>query len=523
MTLNPELVRNLRLEFSQQRLVALPVVLTVVFAVAWFADWYPSPATRLYVAAVVVLYAIILLWGVRKSAGTLARELSNDTWDAQRLSAMSAGELLLGKVLGGASYPIYGATLCLCVAFVASLLDGFNEGEMLWSAEQLRIELLLHTLRLSFALVMAFFIATVLMMRRMGRTGVSVTLCQVLVILLTLNLPGPGVFPSPEGAVEAIDTSESFAWLAPFVGADTLWFGFEIPGNIFRSLTLGVLLVWGVIWARNALRRELQFRGIRWTLAASMLFFLIYFGGLTYFDFAWISGNADAPSIIRKLYPVLFSMCILAGMISYAVLFLAPKSGNEFHRFSACLRSGDIRGAAADLPSWLVALDVTLLALLAFAALVALSPDFAGLVDIGDPFGEVQVVENTPLDMIATLVFAVMGNTANWRVPLGLLGFYGLLIRDLSLVLLLNLSARSGRADLTALLYFAVLYLVLPALLYVIDWDRHVAYLLPSVRFGDGDAIAVHWLQAIAMFAVLLWRWRSQRVQSMSSAISSIA
>ena len=67
--MNPELLRNLRLEFSLQRLLALPVVLAVVFALVWFSDWTQHPATRLYIAAVVMLYAIILLWGVRKIGG----------------------------------------------------------------------------------------------------------------------------------------------------------------------------------------------------------------------------------------------------------------------------------------------------------------------------------------------------------------------------------------------------------------------------------------------------------------------
>ena len=506
--MNPELLRNLRLEFSLQRLLALPAVLAVVFALVWFSDWTQHPATRLYISAVVMLYAIILLWGVRRSAGSLARELSNDTWDAQRISAMSAGELLTGKLLGGASYPLYGALLCLCVALVASFLEGFNQDSVLWSSEQLRLELLLHVLRLALAMVIAFFVATVLMIRRMGRTGVSVTLCQVLVIVLIFTLPGPGVVPGPESVVELANRQGPFAWVAPFVGADTMWYGIEIPGNVFRVLTLSLLLLWSLLWARNALRVELQFRGPRWTLAASMLFFLVYFGGLAYFDFAWLLGSAEEPSLLRKLYPVTFSVWVMASIIAYAVIFLAPKSSNEFQRFSSCLSQRNLRGVVADLPSWLVALDITLFALLAHLILVAVSPASQGATDLGELLDGFELVENTPLDMLATVASAILGNIGDWRVPLGLLGFYGLLVRDLSVVLLLNLGSKSGRADLTALLYLVVLYAVLPALLYVIDWDRQVAYLLPSVRFGDGDALAMHWIQALAMLALLTWRWR---------------
>ena len=506
--MNPELLRNLRLEFSLQRLLALPAVLAVVFALVWFADWLQDPATRLYTAAVVMLYAIILLWGVRKSAGSLASELSNDTWDAQRLSAMSAGELLVGKLVGGASYPLYGALICICVALAASFLEGFNQDPVFWGSEQLRLELLIHVLRLAFAMVIAFFVATVLMIRRMGRTGVSVTLCQVVVILLIFNLPGPGVFPGPENVTEAIDLQGPLALAAPHVGADTQWYGIEIPGNVFRVLTLSLLLLLSLLWARNALRVELQSRGPRWTLAASMLLFLVYFGGWAYFDFAWLFGNAEEPSQLRKLYPVTFASWVMASVITYAVILLAPKSSNEFQRFSSCLSQRNLRGAFANLPYWLIALDITLLALLAHLILVAVSPASQGTMDYGELLGGLGDFENTPLDMMAIVSSAILGNIGDWRVPLGMLGFCGLLVRDLSIVLLLNLGSKSGRADLTALLYLVVLYAVLPALLYVIDWDRQVAYLLPSVRFGDGDALAMHWIQALAMLALLIWRWR---------------
>ena len=36
--MNPELLRNLRLEFSVQRLIAMPVILAVIFALIWFTE-----------------------------------------------------------------------------------------------------------------------------------------------------------------------------------------------------------------------------------------------------------------------------------------------------------------------------------------------------------------------------------------------------------------------------------------------------------------------------------------------------
>ena len=507
--MNPELLRNLRLEFSLQRVIAMPAILAVIFASVWFVDAGQSPATRLYIAALIVLYGILFLWGVRKAAGSLAGELANDTWDAQRLSAMSAGELLLGKLLGGASYPLYGAFLCLAVALAASFFDGFNEASILWSTQELRLELLIHTMRAAFTIVLGFLIAAALMNRRLGRTGVSVTLCQVLAVLLVINLQEFNIFPDQESLKAQRDVEESLGLLGPLIRGDTSWYGLVIPGFWFRALTMSLLLFWSLLGARNLLRDELQFRGVRWTLAAFMVFWIVYFGGLAFLDFAWLSDIAESPSLLRKLYPVTLLAWFITMFVSYVVMFLAPKSMGQVQRFIAGVCALDLRAAALDIPAWLVALKIGFLVLLAQCLMVAVFPPSLVVSPSLGQLGEgLALLSNTPIEMFKVMGLAVFGNGADWSVPLGLLGFYGMLIRDLSLVLLLNLSGGSGRADLTALLYLMVLYLGLPALLYVLDLGWHAAYLLPSVRFGDGDAVAVHWLQAAALLALLIWRWR---------------
>ena len=503
--MNPELLRNLRLEFSVQRLIAMPVILAVIFALIWFTELGES-AERLYSGAVIVLYLIVLLWGVRKSAGSLAGELANNTWDAQRLSGMSAGELLSGKLLGAASYPLYGAAICVCTALVATF--GFDGGST-------RQELLAHLLILALALVFAFLVAAVLMMRRMGRTGVSVTLCQIITLLLVFYFPFVSpIYVNEEMFLESADVlaqGSPLMWLSPVFGRGAIWYGFEFSAFAFRVLTLSLLVFWAVLAARNILRIELQYRSIGWMLAGFMLFCILYFGGLVYLDFAWITENADAPSFLRKIYPVTLHGILVALVVAYLVMFLAPKSENELQRFLVAIGSRAPRAAAVDAPPWLVGVAVVFLVFLAHAAVVALLPSSPANANLNELFDEIKFVANTPLDMLGQIIVAAVSNPASWSVPLGLLGFLGLLVRDLALVLLLNLDRNSGRGDLTALVYLLVLYLVLPGLLYAIDMGSSVAYLLPSVRFGDLDALAVHWLQAVFVTGFFVWRWRQIR------------
>lgn len=503
--MNPELLRNLRLEFSMQRLIAMPVILAVIFALIWFTDW-EAPAERLYSGAVVVLYVIVLLWGVRKSAGSLAGELANNTWDGQRLLAMSAGELLAGKLLGAASYPLYGAAICLCTAFAATFAFDGNSS---------RQALLIHVLVIALALVFAFLVASVLMTRRMGRTGVSVTLCQIITLLVILYFPFVSPFFIGEELLmeipDSFDQGGPFIWLSPFVGGGATWYGIEFSQFAFRVLTLSLLLLWAILGARHILRVELQYRSIGWTLPGFMLFCILYFGGLVYLDFAWILGNADAPSTLRKIYPLTLHGFLITLVVAYLVMFLAPKSENELQRFISAIRSGVPRAAALDAPPWLVAVEVVLLAFLAHAVVVAFSPTGQSDAKLFDLIGDLGPISNTPLDMFLQIADGAVFDPASWTVPLGLLGFCGLLLRDLALVLLLNLGRNSGRADLTAVVYLIVLYAVLPGLFYVLDLSGGLAYLLPSVRFGELDAIAMHWLQAAIVMGLFVWRWRQVR------------
>ena len=503
--MNPELLRNLRLEFSVQRLIAMPVILAVIFALIWFTELGES-AQRLYSGTVIVMYLIVLLWGVRKSAGSLAGELANNTWDAQRLSGMSAGELLAGKLLGAASYPLYGVAICLCTALVATFgFDGASE----------RQALLVHLLILALALAFAFLVAAVLMTRRMGRTGVSVTLCQIITLLLVFYFPFVSpIYVNEEMFVESADMiaqGSPWMWLSAVFGRGAIWYGFEFSAFAFRVLTLSLLVFWAVLAARNILRIELQYRSIGWTLAGFMLFCVLYFGGLVYLDFAWIIGIADMPSTLRKVYPVLLHGFLVSLVVAYLVMILAPKSENELQRFVAAIGSRAPRAAAVDAPPWLVAVAMVFLVFLAHAVVVAISPPFQSTFNLDELMREIDYISNTPLDLAVQVVSGVVSNQSSWTLPLSLLGFCGLLVRDLALVLLLNLGRNSDRADLTAIVYLIVLYAVLPGLLYVIDLGSSAAYLLPSVRSGDLDALAVHWLQAVLAMGLFVWRWRQIR------------
>ena len=116
--MNAEFRRNLWLELSTHRLVALPVALALVLALVHAMSddpWDSVAATSAWIAA-----GFLGVWGVRSAAESVADEMRARTWDAQRMSALGPWEMTWGKLVGSASFAWYGGLLSLVVLLAAA-------------------------------------------------------------------------------------------------------------------------------------------------------------------------------------------------------------------------------------------------------------------------------------------------------------------------------------------------------------------------------------------------------------------
>ena len=120
--MNPELRRNLWLQFSAIRLVLAPVVIGAILALTWLvADREWRGVAQVGEA---IYSLLILLWGTRRAADLVAEEIAGGTWDGQRMSALGAWQMSWGKLLGGTSYVWYCAGLAFLAQVIAQWLDG---------------------------------------------------------------------------------------------------------------------------------------------------------------------------------------------------------------------------------------------------------------------------------------------------------------------------------------------------------------------------------------------------------------
>ncbi len=106
--MNPEFRRQLWLEITPQRLIIMPLVLASIATLNSNAGniFGPHLGVKIYLV-------FMLVWGTRRAISSLADEIRDKTWDTQKMSALSAWDMTMGKMFGGTIFVWYGGAICL--------------------------------------------------------------------------------------------------------------------------------------------------------------------------------------------------------------------------------------------------------------------------------------------------------------------------------------------------------------------------------------------------------------------------
>ncbi len=117
--MNPEFKRNLWLEFSPARLALMPGVLALIALLAVATSEHDS-RDNLFLVCTVLFTGLTVGWGSLLVVSSINNEVSERTWDQQRLSALTPWQMAWGKLFGSTAYVWYGGLLCAVVALLAA-------------------------------------------------------------------------------------------------------------------------------------------------------------------------------------------------------------------------------------------------------------------------------------------------------------------------------------------------------------------------------------------------------------------
>ena len=491
--MNPELKRNILIEITPQRLVAMPLILGLIYA----ADWAVDGTAGVITLSEILFWLLIFLWGTRKAAGAFDSEMANNTWDSQRLSALTAGQIFIGKLFGSTSFVLYGALISILVNAAARLdlyatsLDRpqsiplrtivLEPGDIVWSSAH---DLLAGLL----GLVVAMFVAVVLMARTRSSKGISVTLCQLFAIGVA------GVFADRLGNVGLTSFGRAFGEGASSL-ATANWYGIASPIVWFVTASLVVYLAWAILGTVRQLRGVLQFKGYRWAWALFVLFVGAYLAG---FDTLY----QRAPAFNNRAFAFLTVFWVTAAAFTYLAVLTETKSLQGYRSYVAAVRRLRFSEILQHQPFWLTSLMLVAIALVLNLAIGQAQPGVRG--EIGSDLAAFFRIGAAAIDLKTLLVVASL-----------------FLLRDCLLVMTLNFSRNRRRADLAALVYLTVLYVIVPLFLRGFDLDQAVLmnFFVPQL---DGGLLASAWpvlLQVVGLVMLMIYRWRTVSQPTAADAV----
>lgn len=325
IALNPEIKRYQWLEFSLQRLVVMPLVLGIIFFIAYKADEWKSVAFT----AEFIFFTLVFLWGGHKAAESVLEEVQENTWDFQRLSSQSPWNLSWGKLLGAASYCWYGALMALAMYVIA-----------IWDAMSLY-----HVVRSVFFMLVCGLI------------------CHGVSMLSSMLSIANGSLQRGRKAIIGHHLIGLFAGWSILSFKTTLnrvytvsWYDGTYDMLSFISFFSFVFLIWlmaGIYWQ---MRVQLRMRSGPWLLVAFTLF-TVYF----HMGFVEIMLLDERFSMYSELALRAFVICVT---FLYVVLFLEPWGTVGYRKFYESWKSRNWIKAADLFPRWVASFILTLASML---------------------------------------------------------------------------------------------------------------------------------------------------------------
>ncbi|MEW6691063.1 MAG: hypothetical protein AB1452_18455, partial [Pseudomonadota bacterium] len=310
--MNPEFRRNLWLELTPHRLVAMPLLLVLVLALVYAAS--DDKMTGVAVAAAIIAAGLLGIWGTRSSADCVIEEVRARTWDAQRMSAIGPWEMAWGKLLGAASFAWYGGLMALAVVLFATPRG--------WAHSSAKVAALIAAgaLLMQCVACLAGISAARKGYARQGSVG-----AWLIVLLIVALGPGIGFFTSEHAPV---------AWWRERYGAMN-----------FTLASTACFAGWAAFGVYRVLCGELQVRTTPWAFAGFILFLAGYVAGF------WVVPGADAA---RARDAFLISGLLVAGTLTYIQLFAEQTGVIVFRHVQVRLARGELRRALEELPCWTV-------------------------------------------------------------------------------------------------------------------------------------------------------------------------
>lgn len=315
--MNPEFRRNLWLELTPHRLIAMPLLLVLVLALVYAASNDKRESVGL--AAALIAAAMLVVWGTRAAADCVIEEVRERTWDAQKMSAIGPWAMAWGKLLGAASFAWYGGLMALAAVLLAS-----PQG---WKHSSVKVVALIAggALLAQCAACLAGVSAARKGLARRASVG-----SWLIVLLIVILGPASGFVTSEHVPVS--------------------WWRSQHDAMNFMLASVFAFAAWAGFGVYRTLCGELQVRTTPWAFAAFAAFLTAFIAGF------FVVPGAD---VARARDAILIAGLLVCGTLTYVQLFGEQTGVIVFRHVQVRAARREWRRALEELPCWPVGFVMT--------------------------------------------------------------------------------------------------------------------------------------------------------------------
>lgn len=462
---NPEFQRNIWKQFSLHRLIAMPIILTVIFYVSY--SWHEDKLAVIPDIANYLMLLLLVIWGTGLSADAIFEEIQDHTWETQRMTPLGAWSMAWGKLLGTTSYVWYGVILCSVAFFMGyAFLNTQSFSQTLFDYCHCILTGLAAT-------AFAFFCALLVQRISPLRSRARVTLIQLFAIFVFLLVYGFG------------KSSASFPPLFLTLYSEHSWYNLNLPYDLFVLLSHAFVIGLLLISIYRLLRVELQVKTTPWYWPVAVVLWVLYCLGYVYLPQKLMDVEIPA-SMINAMYWGVAYLIILN--LTFLAAFFYPKNIIHAYRWVGSIKDKEYGKIFRLTPVWILSLLIASLVLIPLIYFINQGAAFEG----------------------KKQSFMLIGFSVSMIL---------FLLRDIGILYFLCWNPRAKRAHLATIVYLILLYAFVPTLLQLVGLP---SYFLPMLSPGAWfvqtapnltqimSICLLLILQIIAVGYGVLYRWKQQ-------------
>lgn len=327
MLLNPELRRYFWLDFTIQRMLLAPIIITLLIYIFHLMN-HSSSETAFYLACF-----FIFLWGIKNASETVIEEISDHTWDFQRQSSLLPVEMTLGKLFGSTLYSWYGAIISL-IFYIA-----LSNAPLTLIMRDVSILMMGGIFGQSIAILASLQVVPQIRYSHTRKTF------RYFVVGLVLGGIATLITFKQQGSI-----------------SDTRWFHISFASDRFALISLFLFTMWSIFGLYRAFRTELQYPQLPIGWLAFNFFCVIYFAGLTSFLPSLIHKlSVDVPffSILLRKSP-LYTAFFIAQTLTYVCLVTEILHSVRYRKIIKRWKTGLYLESIQKIPLWIISFFIML-------------------------------------------------------------------------------------------------------------------------------------------------------------------